>query len=140
MHEADVSALFVYGTLRPGECRHAILKNVRRIIAARAPGILLDCGEYPAMRPLSAGETGFVVGELVEIEAMADLLPELDEIEGYVGPGQPGSLFRRELIEVQVEGGAARTAWVYFGEDAVTEARQVIAGGDWKAYRAQAPG
>lgn len=140
MPGTGVNALFVYGTLRAGECRHALLRNVQSIRPARAPGVLLDCGDYPAMRPLQAGESGFVAGELVEIENLDGLLAELDAVEGYRGPGQPGSLFRRELIEVQVEGGPARTAWVYWGEDAITPDCPVIAGGDWKDRRSQAPG
>lgn len=140
MRDAEVNALFVYGTLRPGERRHGMLKNVCRILAAQAPGILLDCGEYPAMRLLSAGETGLVAGEWIEVDSLAEQLPALDEEEGYYGPGQPGSLFRRELIEVQLENGEVRAAWIYLGEAALAGSLRVIAGGDWKAHRAQAPG
>lgn len=125
------NALFVYGTLMRGECRHGHLGRFRSLASAVASGTLLDCGDYPALRLDGAGT---VRGELVELGDVADLR-RLDQIEGFHGFGEPMSWFRRTLITVRLPTGEARRAWVYAGQTALGLARGVIPSGDWRSHR-----
>lgn len=99
-------ALFVYGTLMRGELRAPLLARhrPRRWVDAALPGALVDLGEYPG---LVEGE-GEVAGELVELDEPAAALAELDEVEDFLGWGRPGSLYRRDVVEV-----AGTHAWTY---------------------------
>lgn len=125
------NALFVYGTLMRGECRHRHLGRFRFIAPAVASGTLLDCGDYPALRLDGAGT---VRGELVELGDIADLR-RLDQVEGFHGFASPMSWFRRTLITVRLPSGEARRAWVYAGHSALALARGVIPSGDWRSHR-----
>ena len=98
--------LFVYGTLRSDAPRHGLVQGRARFEGpARAPGRLVDLGEYPALvEPASAGDV--VSGELYVLsDADRDAL--LDSLDRYEGPR-----FRRERAEVQGPDGPV-TAWLY---------------------------
>lgn len=72
--------VFVYGTLKRGDCRHQFLAGSKFLgLATTAAGYrLFDLGEYPAMVEDPAG--GQIEGELYEVTEAT--LQMLDEIEG----------------------------------------------------------
>ncbi|MFF9864008.1 gamma-glutamylcyclotransferase family protein [Streptomyces sp. NPDC013953] len=133
---------FVYGTLRPGECNHALFLHGRTASEepARLPGALLRDGPgYPyAVR--GAGGGG-VLGELVTAAPgrYDALLSVLDRLEEYYGPGHPLNLYEREACDVvRVRDGVTVRAWVYVAA-AAAEPGAPIAGGDWLRRRTPVP-
>ena len=112
--------IFVYGTLRKGECRNYLLEDSQFIGYARAKGYLLyNIGSYPGM--VEGG--GEVVGEVYEIPE--SLLEKLDWVEGVP------DLFRRELIEVTLETGQTISAYAYIYNRKIDN-KLLISSGDWK--------
>ena len=143
--------VFIYGTLLQGESRHVIIQDLSPISsgpATTAKVVLLDLGQFPGMilAGTGAGAVGgvdagvvaesVVKGELYTFSDMFTVLQYLDEIEGYYGAGDDGSLFRRVLIEVDVEG-EKMWAWAYFynGTQGKNSAWPVIESGDWRHHR-----
>lgn len=124
------SAIFVYGTLLSGEPRHPILTRQRplRISNAHVPGRLVHLGAYPGL--LSCERGGRVRGELIELDDPSDALRALDEVEGFLGYGVEGSLYRRVLLEAEPSRGRAALAWsyLYVGPDEAPS----IDSGDWR--------
>jgi gamma-glutamylcyclotransferase (GGCT)/AIG2-like uncharacterized protein YtfP len=112
--------IFVYGTLRKGECRHYLLEDSQFIGYARAKGYLLyNIGAYPGM----VEGDGKVVGEVYEIPET--LFEKLDWVEGVP------DLFRRELIEVTLENGQTISAYAYIYNRKIDN-KLLIPSGDWK--------
>lgn len=75
--------IFVYGTLKRGDVRAAALAGGRFLGEARTEPRyrLYDCGEYPALVGVAAGEEGVAVeGEVYEVTP--EDLARLDEVEG----------------------------------------------------------
>ncbi len=130
-----LDAVFVYGALRRSQPLHHHLAGARAMIPAEAPGRLFDCGDYPAMALPPPGATTLVHGELVLLRDIATL-SKLDEVEGFAGFSEQPSLFLRRLIEVSIEGGNLRRAWVYLGGTALDTPRPEIPSGDWIEHRA----
>jgi gamma-glutamylcyclotransferase (GGCT)/AIG2-like uncharacterized protein YtfP len=143
--------VFIYGTLLQGESRHVIIQDLSPISsgpATTAKVVLLDLGQFPGMilAGTGAGVVGgvdagvvaesVVKGELYTFSDMFTVLQYLDEIEGYYGAGDDGSLFRRVVIEVDVEGEKI-WAWAYFynGTQGKNSAWPVIESGDWRHHR-----
>jgi gamma-glutamylcyclotransferase (GGCT)/AIG2-like uncharacterized protein YtfP len=129
-----VEAIFVYGTLLRGECRHHHLKEMQPecILLAETRGRLLDFDEYPGLVPDPGGSP--VLGEFVRVRSIGEALRRLDLVEDFRGFGAAGSLFRRAVIEVGMCDGRTRLAWVYVAGDALSEGRE-IDGGNWRASR-----
>ena len=118
------NALFAYGTLMSGESRHPMLERAR-IVAVRPASIageLIDMGDHPGLR-LSTYEHHRVQGELIEFEELDAILADVDAEEGPE--------FRRELVNVTVEGGGNHFAWVYVLAGNSSDA-EVIQSGDWR--------
>jgi gamma-glutamylaminecyclotransferase len=111
--------IFVYGTLRRGECNHAQLGRSRfvRSVTTAPRYQLVDLGSYPAL--LEGGDTA-VHGELYEVDD--EHLPQLDAFEDVP------SLYERKRLELNVPGVGA-LGYVMRAETA-GDAR-VIASGDW---------
>ena len=141
---ASPDRLFVYGTLKRGHCRAGLLKP-RTVEPAQCRGHLVDLGEYPGLRlgaePArdAAGREdhlqpppGWVRGELVEHDGLGDLLPELDEVEDFLGYDHPDSLYRRVLIRVRTGDGSESLAWSYSYLGPVGPSTPVVPGGDWR--------
>ena len=114
-----VAAIFVYGTLMPGDVRWpALAVYAVRWERVTAVGRLWDTGHgYPAVRFGGAG--GVVPGVLVTVDEprVAEALAVLDEIE------DEGRLYRR--VEVTTSGGPAY-AYEWLGP---TEGFQPLAAG-----------
>lgn len=107
-----ITAFFVYGTLKQGECRETSWPYPpTSVTAATTQGRLYDLGPYPA---LVRGEDT-VVGELwtVTPEHLKSTLRVLDRIEGY-RPDASTNLYEREVVECRPDDGAIHHAWTYF--------------------------
>lgn len=134
-------ALFVYGTLLPGQKYfHRIAPMVAGQQAGRTRGRLFHLPEgYPAM---VEAETGWVRGELLRFNGPMDkVLEACDRIEGYQPDNEAASLFIRVIRSVEPDDGVALEAWCYCLAPAQREALlgmgQEVAGGDWLAFRRQ---
>ena len=103
--------LFVYGTLMRGECRFEHLASFGLLcsLLARAFGRLVDLGSYPGLLDLG-DDSSLVAGDFLRLKDFESAIKSLDRIEGFAGFGQPGSLFRRTLISVDVGEGRNWTA------------------------------
>jgi gamma-glutamylcyclotransferase (GGCT)/AIG2-like uncharacterized protein YtfP len=116
--------LFVYGTLRRGEARHALLDGMRFSGTGTIDAALVDLGEYPGLVP---GE-GRVAGELFAIDDPS-CLRRIDEYEGFHGFDDASSLYHRGVCRVATASGTAVHAFTYFYRGDLTGARQLS--GDW---------
>jgi gamma-glutamylcyclotransferase (GGCT)/AIG2-like uncharacterized protein YtfP len=126
---AAPATLFTYGTLMRGQRSHAILEP--RVRSDHGPALitgasLVRIDWYPGL--VLSGE-GAVHGELYEVEDVANLLQELDIYEDFLGYEQPGSLYRRSLVEVASDAGSM-LAWtyIYLGD---SSAFPLISSGRW---------
>jgi gamma-glutamylcyclotransferase (GGCT)/AIG2-like uncharacterized protein YtfP len=112
-----------------GQRSHAILEP--RVRSDHGPALitgasLVRIDWYPGL--VLSGE-GAVHGELYEVEDVANLLQELDIYEDFLGYEQPGSLYRRSLVEVASDAGSM-LAWtyIYLGD---SSAFPLISSGRW---------
>ena len=107
--------VFVFGTLKQGFCNFPVNQG-RRVggnFATVARYALYIMGEDNLpwlVAPAGTDEGHCVVGQLFEVDD--NTLENMDRLERVDQP----LWYRRVAIQVQpVEGGAARTAWVYLG-------------------------
>lgn len=118
-----IAHLFVYGTLMSGEANAHHLDGLPRE-AGQVPGLLHDCGPYPA---LALGE-GEVAGEVLELPL--ERLAAMDALEGSPPGGAPGGLYRRAVLPVRTASGTRR-AYAYVMDEARRHPR--LPQGDWRA-------
>jgi len=124
--------VFFYGTLmsgfkRPG--RQRLDAKLTPLGRGSIRAQLFDVGLYPAAIPASDAS---VQGELHRM-VDADVLHELDEIEGY-RPEQPDtSLYRRVETPVTLDDGRVESAWTYFYNAPLGNAPR-IESGDYLDY------
>lgn len=116
MTEPIITAVFVYGTLKRGQCRESRWPVPPHAIhAAWTQGCLFDRSDYPAMTP----GTQRVRGEVWQFtaEQMERVLEVLDEIE--VVP----ELYVRAAVEVfDGDNQPLGTAWTYhYATDPTTD-------------------
>lgn len=145
--------IFVYGTLKRGECNHdRFCRGVLRVREATVRGRLFDLPfGFPALvvpeeSILTTGTADYLAdaeeqrsagpgmgqirentvhGELLTFEDPLKRLPALDGLEGF-RPGEK-TLYRRVLISAQVDGETA-PAWAYAVE---RPAGEHLPGGRW---------
>ncbi|MEB3210195.1 MAG: gamma-glutamylcyclotransferase [Leptolyngbyaceae bacterium] len=129
----DSVRVFVYGTLKPGECNYATYCEGRVIkqYEAIAHGSLFDLPMgYPAMAPGHDPVYGVVL-----CLADATYLSVLDDLEDYVpGRSTHENEYNRELIRVfSPEGKPLGTAWTYVmeTEKALAFGGTLLPGGVW---------
>ena len=125
---------FFYGTLMRGESRFDVLKRygIECVLLAETQGQLFGLGLFPGMtHDNSSGSE--VRGEFVRLRNPDAALAALDAIEGFRGYGKPGSLYRREQIQVHVGDGRFRGAWAYFLEASADDS-QIIESCDWRQH------
>ena len=112
MDISRIDAVFVYGTLKQGQCRAPMWPATpREIVPAWVRGQLFGRSDYPALRK----GNDRVRGELWRFspEDMPRVLETLDEIEGTNQPGEP-DLYHREQVEVfDLQGVSLGTAHTY---------------------------
>lgn len=105
-----VRQVFVYGTLKRGQCRGRCWPfPPTSVEPAWIEGALFDLGPYPALRE----GTDRVLGEVWTIaeEHLAETLRELDEIEGYAG--REDDLYGRVEVKFHALDGDTGTAYTY---------------------------
>jgi len=125
---------FFYGTLLRGEQRFSALRRfgIDCVLLAETCGRLLNLGTFPGLVDVGASES-LVQGEFVRLRRPEAAIRELDVIEGFLGFGKPGSLFRRTRIDVHVGDGRVRPAWTY-SLNAHANQATAIASGDWREH------
>lgn len=123
------SAFFVYGTLKRGQSNYPLLAPyVRAVEPATTRGLLFDHGPFPA---LVAGK-GRVRGELVRLDS-ADLdaaLAHVDRLEDYRPDDPAGSMYLRQVVEVETDDGTRVPAFSYFYNRDTRDLRPVPSG-EW---------
>lgn len=117
--------VFVYGTLRKGECNHFLLSKAKLVLPhCWTYGILYDTGEgYPCMLPHKQQR---VVGEVYAVSDQE--LECLDELEDYYGPGKD-NLYERIIQFVYTED-RKYLAQLYVYVHEITDLK-IIESGDW---------
>ncbi|MGM9320851.1 gamma-glutamylcyclotransferase family protein [Deinococcus aquaticus] len=141
----DLTAVFVYGTLMPGERNAHVARQGGPFTAQEAALsgydlLHLHPEGYPALRPSAAppGTQAPVRGYLLTYtpQAWEAALPFLDHLEGL--HEQP-PLYRREQVTVTtVPGGQPRPAWVYvYARADRLSGAQWLPGGDWRVTPAR---
>lgn len=124
--------VFVYGTLRQGEC------NYNRLLADVAtevqPAFLADAEMYSGPGfPYVVRGNGNVVGEVISFDDYDETLQRLDWLEGFRGEGM-NNHYDRVLVTVTTEAGVSIEAWTYFaGRRFDSELRGRVQTGDWLA-------
>jgi gamma-glutamylcyclotransferase (GGCT)/AIG2-like uncharacterized protein YtfP len=134
-NRCKLNDVFVYGTLMRGECRHRIANsraNLLMTLMAETNGLLLDANDYPVLiqdesRPWE------VQGELHRFNSAEDIISKLDQVEGFKGYGQPGSLFRRTICSYGLKDGSGSKAWVYVGASDVSNLKE-LESGCWRTH------
>lgn len=128
------SYIFVYGTLMSGFGNHKRYLEGRILNTERAT----VQGELFHLRygfPALAQGPGRVAGELIMVKDLESLLPELDELEDYFGPGKD-NMYERVSLEVVTESGKKITAYTY-RYARLKELVKIgirVKGGDWREY------
>lgn len=117
-----MTLVFVYGSLRRGECNHRVLAGARMIAAAQtSPRFrLVDLGAYPAL--LAGGATA-VLGEVYEVDG--ETLERLDRLEGHP------TFYRREPMVLDND----QIAYVYVFVGNVPGRAREVPSGDWREHR-----
>ncbi len=135
----DKNFVFVYGTLRAGDCRAGVL-GTQGMVCDEAyvnDFQLLDIGSFPGVM---RGE-GRVRGEMHAIDK--GTLAILDGIEGYREDDPNHSLYVRESVPVlDNEDTQVGNAWIYiFNTEGVGRRRAlpIIESGDWFEHRGLYP-
>ncbi|GGR74851.1 gamma-glutamylcyclotransferase [Deinococcus seoulensis] len=136
----DPRAVFVYGTLMPGERNAHVARRGGPFSAQEASLgghdlLHLHPEGYPALRPSAAppGTQAPVRGYLLTYtpQAWAAALPFLDHLEGL---HEHPPLYRREQVKVVTLDGQSRPAWVYlYAREDRLRGAQLLPGGDWRA-------
>lgn len=131
-----ITHLFVYGSLRRGFRSHAyeyISRFFDFVGEGKVRGKLFDMGSYPAAIP--SNDYSFIAGELYSIKTPADFswaIGQLDDYEGVTVEPDEIQLYRREITEVQINGGMVH-AWIYWYNGDV-HGRPIISSGDLLEY------
>jgi gamma-glutamylcyclotransferase (GGCT)/AIG2-like uncharacterized protein YtfP len=132
----EVDGFFLYGTLMRGESRFGLLESfgIKCILLAEGYGRLVNLGQFPGLAASSESRE-MVCGEFMRFDDVEGVTQELDRVEGFRGfDDSAGSLYRRQLVQVDVGEGRIRTAWTYcFAGEAGTH--PVIPSGDWREHR-----
>jgi gamma-glutamylcyclotransferase (GGCT)/AIG2-like uncharacterized protein YtfP len=108
--------MFVYGTLRK-DARGQVLSPLCRDWVFQGygtvPGELWDFGAYPGA--VSCGGAGpRVFGELYELPDPETMIPPIDRYEGCTDEDPAPHEFERALVDVDMEDGTIRRAWIYW--------------------------
>ena len=129
---AEPELIFVYGTLMRGFSLHRLLDRRARFVGTgTVEGRLVSLGDYPG---LASGPGGKVHGEIYQAVNPRELLPLLDDAEGYDPRNADASLFVRETAEVSMADGSRASAWMYRYNGPLDDAEPVPSG-DYRVHR-----
>jgi len=120
---SGVNHVYTYGTLRKGEERAHVMNeyNDKVYSNCKLKGNLINLGSYPG---LIEGNNS-VIGEIHHTPKIQNTLRDLDQIEGFQGFGQEGSLFRRIIVTSE-----GKSCWTYVWNGNSDEG-EIIQSGDW---------
>ena len=135
--EIPMLRLFVYGSLKLGECNDRVVKpwvvshrpactrGFMHLRPDRYPALFLPqpgrlgtadyLGDLLLTEATSGSEGPEITGELLELKDGLDILPRLDDFEGFFPAGQ--SEYLRVAIRVDTEDGPV-ACWTYTGVEA----------------------
>ncbi len=121
----------VYGTLRENQPNHRLLAGLwdSQVLGICDGFEMYSVGPFPFIK---RGE-GSVIVEVYTInpQSYETVLRRMDMLEGY-HPEDPDSLYRRELVDVQLTDDRQVKAWIYIGHTVENErAYKKIESGDW---------
>jgi len=121
-----MTRIFVYGTLRMGQCRNHVLSDSEYLGGARTKPefTMWDLGPYPAVTNFGADS---IAGEVYEVDERT--LAELDRIEGHP------RLYRRTDIEL-ADGQPVQT-YLYACEQGTLAYSNRVPSGDWCQHTQQ---
>lgn len=115
MQKGDM--LFVYGTLRQGECSDLSIRSGAEFVSKdEINGDLYDLGWYPGVK---LGGDNLVRGDVFQLKD-ASIITQLDTYEGYP------NLYDRSVVETK----GGRQVWVYTINRECGD-NERIASGDW---------
>jgi len=120
--------LFVYGTLLDAQNEYALyLKSHSNLFSrGKIKGKLYDIGQYPGAI-LSYQENEYIYGTILEINDGKNVLPVIDDYEGF-GHDQPQpNEFIRVITEVETAVGLLNS-WIYLYNLSVEELPQIKSG------------
>lgn len=135
---AATASLFVYGTLRRG-FNHPMAKilaeSANYIGNGTFQGLLFDRGPYP-VAVVSEEQDRLVHGDVYALHETDKMLKMMDEYEGVGEPLETGVTFERKQVEIQLEVGLRRIAWVYL-HSGYSDHFIPIEGGDYLQFKKQ---
>ncbi|MDF2500494.1 MAG: hypothetical protein K0Q77_1208 [Anaerosporomusa subterranea] len=135
-----MNQVFVYGTLLQGmENYHLIqcfVSTIRPAVINVGALYHLEAG-YPAL--VLTNDQNQVHGEIIEFIDMGQVLPLLDDLEGYFGAECPDNLYDRVICQAFDESGRPADTYVYVWShpDQLKEIGQLVRGGCWRSFMAQ---
>jgi gamma-glutamylcyclotransferase (GGCT)/AIG2-like uncharacterized protein YtfP len=107
-----------------------VVAKMRAVGEGFVRGRLYDLGGYPGAVP-DANAPGRIFGTVMELPDDPEFLRRLDAYEECDPQSPETSEYVRELREVELAAGGARTCWFY-RYNWETGEKRVIAGGSWK--------
>ena len=113
--QSDPEYLFAYGTLHPEHAPEEVADLVRRfepVGKGTVCGTLYDLGSYPGA-VLDDLSTRRISGTVFRLPAGHDVLPRLDDYEGFDPQVPQASLFIRRLHRADLDGGRTLPCWIY---------------------------
>ena len=152
MTDSLTTAVFVYGTLRPGGPNHDLVAwSATHLIPAHAPGLRLVAaphGGFPFATPTSLAEATHGTLLLLAPHSVASALARLDQLEGF-DPHRPDrGLYLRRDRQVVTDtdsilgpAGIHVQAWTYLAGPSIPVGHlDPVPGNDWHLYSPTRPG
>lgn len=135
-----MNQVFVYGTLMQEMKNYQLIQcfvsTIRPAVINGGALYHLEAG-YPAL--VLTNDHNQVYGEIIEFIDMGQVLPALDELEGYLGAECPDNLYDRVICQAFDESGRSANTYVYVWShpDQLKEIGQLVRGGCWRSFMAQ---
>jgi gamma-glutamylcyclotransferase (GGCT)/AIG2-like uncharacterized protein YtfP len=108
--------IFAYGTLRKdarGQVMSPLCRGWEFQGYGTVRGVLYDFGAYPGAVPTNDPERR-IRGEVYLLPDPAVMLPPIDRYEGCSDEDERPHEFEREHVDVEMEDGSVRHAWIYW--------------------------